>query len=460
MSRRRQRAISESADSTPINSPAQDSPSEEVALPPLHKRQAEVSQCEARFRILVAGRRFGKTHLALTEMLRVAQAPGRLVWYVGPTEGQSKRIAWDRLKKLTRDQWAKRPNESELRIELKSGSIMVVSGGFKPDSLRGQGLDFLVLDEFASQRPEAWHEVFRPALADRKGRALFIGTPKGRNHFYDLVEFARSDPDWQVFQFSTLDGGIVDSDELNSAARQLDPESFRQEFEAEFTSVTRNRAYHTFDAKIHVRSCSVDPNLPLVWAIDFNVDPMCMLLMQRYGEVVEVIDEIIIRPDANTVRACEEFHRRVTALYQHLPFAKRPLTIDIYGDASGNQRRTSGTDTDWSLIRQFFSHWRGVYLPNQHLNKVNPAVRDRLNCVNARLRNQLGDARLFVDPRCRELILDLENVAWAVDSTGAPTAELNKSDRARTHASDALGYYISRVFSLRPTIGEQGNPLF
>ena len=426
----------------------------------LNPRQAEVSRCKARFRVLVAGRRFGKTYLALAEMFKLAQDPNRLIWYVGPTEGQSKRIAWDRLKDLTRDFWAKRPNESELRIELTTGSTLVVSGGFKPDSLRGQGLDFLVLDEFASQRPEAWSEVFRPALADRKGRALFIGTPKGRNHFYDLVEFAKTDPDWQVFQFSTLDGGIVDQDELSSAARQLDPESYRQEFEAEFTSVTRNRAYHTFDPKVNVRPCPLDPNLPLVWSIDFNVNPMCMLLMQRNEDVVEVIDEVVIRPDAHTVLACEEFHKRVTALYQHMPGARRPITIEIYGDASGNQRRTSGSDTDWTIIRQFFSKWRGVYTPNQRLRSSNPAVRDRLNCVNARLRNQLGEARLFIDPRCHELIRDLDNVAWAVDATGAPTSELNKSDRARTHASDALGYYISSVFPMRGAIGEQSKPLF
>jgi hypothetical protein len=424
---------------------------------PLHRNQSVVFNSPARFRVLVAGRRFGKTYLALAEMLSAAMGKDRLIWYVGPNDHQSKRIAWERLKRLTRRFWAKPARETSLRIDLTWGSTIVVNGAFNPDALRGDGLDFLVLDEFASMQPEAWAEVFRPALADRLGRALFIGTPKGRNHFYDRFEYAKTDPDWAAFHFTTAQGGIVSRAELHSAARELDPHSYRQEFEADFTSVTRNRVYYTFDRSIHLAPLTLSPLYPIVWAIDFNVNPMCMLLIQRLNDIVYVLDEIIIQPDANTEAACQAFHQRVARLYELLPMHQRPLIVEVYGDASGHQRRTSGAATDWAIIRQFFTGWKGHYNPSIRALSANPPIRDRVNCVNSRLRNTLSEARLFIDPRCRELIRDLEQVSWALDSSGATTSELDKSDRARTHASDALGYFISQAFPLHPLIGHQSS---
>src|SRR6202030_2741893 len=117
--------------------------------------QWKVFRCPERFRVLVAGRRFGKTYLALVELCRAAWAPGRLVWYVGPSIKQSKRIIWKALKKLTRPYWAGKPNETDLRIELVSGGTICVRGADNYDSLRGDGLDFVVLDEYASISREA-----------------------------------------------------------------------------------------------------------------------------------------------------------------------------------------------------------------------------------------------------------------------------------------------------------------
>src|SRR5580692_2936254 len=209
--------------------------------------QWTVFNCDSRFRILVAGRRFGKTYLALVELCRSAWAPGRLVWYVAPTYKQAKRIVWNPLKQMTRPYWASRPNETDLRIELVSGGTICVKGADNYDSLRGDGLDFLVLDEYASIAPEAWTEVLRPALADRQGRALFIGTPQGFNHFHELVERAATLPDWKTFQFTTAEGGNVPAGELESAAQDLDERTFRQEFLASFETFGVGRAYYAFD---------------------------------------------------------------------------------------------------------------------------------------------------------------------------------------------------------------------
>ena len=145
--------------------------------------QGEVFQCAARFRVLVAGRRFGKTFLALTELIRAALRPGCLAWYVCPSYRMAKRICWKLLKEMTRPFWASKPNETDLRIELISGGSICLKGADNYDSLRGDGLDFLVLDEYASMAPEAWTEVLRAALADRARSSVIYRDAAGLQPF-------------------------------------------------------------------------------------------------------------------------------------------------------------------------------------------------------------------------------------------------------------------------------------
>jgi hypothetical protein len=286
---------------------------------------------------------------------------------------------------------------------------------------------------------------------------LFIGTPQGRNHFYDQFVLAQTEPGWAAFQFTTLQGGLVDQSELDGAARELDDESYLQEFEAAFTNLGRHRAYSAFTQEGNVQSVSFDGMRPLVWSIDFNVNPMCMLLMQRVEEVVHVLEEIVIKPAATTEAACAAFLQRAEMYLKQVPAYQRPLIVKIYGDASGNQRRTAGVRTDWQIIKEFFGMWRGTFAPEYYVAAANPLVRDRVNCVNRRLRNHAGETRVLIDGKCRELIRDLEEVAWAVDATGAATSELNKTDKGRTHASDALGYFVAQVFGMKGSVGERGD---
>jgi Terminase large subunit, T4likevirus-type, N-terminal len=237
--------------------------------------QRKVFLSPERFRVLVAGRRFGKTYLALTELCRGAAGPGRLAWYVCPSYRMAKRIAWKPLKEMTRPFWAGRPNETDLRIELRGGGTICLRGADNYDSLRGDGLDFLVLDEYASMAPEAWTEVLRPALADKQGRALFTGTPQGHNHFHELVQRARMLDDWKAFQFTTAQGGNVTPEELESAAKELDEKVFRQEFEASFENLGVGRAYYAFDREHNVRNLGFSSSYELCWEIDFNMNPLC-----------------------------------------------------------------------------------------------------------------------------------------------------------------------------------------
>jgi len=213
----------------------------------LKPSQMQVFLSPRRFRLLVAGRRFGKTFLAQTELLRAAGGRGRVAWYVAPSYKQAKRIVWGPLKQLTRPYWASRPNETNLRIELAGGGTIAVRGADAYDSLRGEGIDFVVLDEYASMAPAAWHSVLRPMLADRLGEALFIGTPQGFNHFYDLYSDAEGRPGWAVFHFTTEQGGNVPQEELASAASEMDERLYRQEFRASFEELRSGRVYWGFD---------------------------------------------------------------------------------------------------------------------------------------------------------------------------------------------------------------------
>ncbi len=149
--------------------------------------QSNIFCSNARFRSVVAGRRFGKTFLSTGEILRFATlGKNKNVWYVAPTYGAAKEIAWDMLMDCLPFEYIAKTNESALNVRLINGSSISLKGAEKPNNLRGRALDFVVLDEFADMRPETWYEVIRPSLSDRLGHALFIGTPKGRNHFYDL----------------------------------------------------------------------------------------------------------------------------------------------------------------------------------------------------------------------------------------------------------------------------------
>jgi len=441
--------------------------------------QWTVFSCDRRFRVLVAGRRFGKTYLALVELIQAASVRGHLVWYVGPTYKQAKRIAWEALKQMTRSYWAAKPNETDLRIELKWGGTICVKGAENYDSLRGDGLDFVVLDEFASMNPEAWTEVLRPALADREGGALFIGTPRGHNHFFDLYEKVQDLADWGGFQFTTEQGGNVTRKELESATHEMDERTYLQEFQARFVNRGVSSAYYAFEREHDVRPLRYDPKVPLFWALDFNVTPLCSVIGQMSHGVIHILDELILL-DSNTPATCEEFLERTrewasapelpalpadageqaSELFDQLErqLHPRPLIVYIYGDATGNQLRTSASRTDWQIVTNFFGRYTDRYHTGSRVPSANPPVKDRVNCVNAMFRNFAGERRLLIDPCCKHLIRDLEQVCWKVDAHGNASAELDKADPMRSHVSDALGYYVSREFRMRPQRGERSGP--
>ena len=201
--------------------------------------QQEVFKDKTRFKVVAAGRRCGKSRMAaitlLIEGLRCPQ--GSAVLYVSPTMGQSRQIIWDLLLDLGREV-IQSSHVNNLDITLINGARIYVRGADRPDTLRGVSLTYAVLDEVADIKPEAWEQVIRASLSDKRGRALFIGTPKGRNWFYDTFKLGESgeDEDWKSWHFTTADNPLIDTKEIESAKKTLSTFAFKQEYMASFSN--------------------------------------------------------------------------------------------------------------------------------------------------------------------------------------------------------------------------------
>ena len=204
----------------------------------LHPAQLSIFNSEARFKVVAAGRRFGKSRLAAWILLiKALQSDSKDVFYIGPTFQQAKDIMWSMLKELGQDIIVD-AYENTARLTLVNGRKIFLKGSDRPDTLRGVGLAYVVLDEYASMKPNVWEQIIRPTLADVKGGALFIGTPAGKNHFYELYNEAKKEDDWETFSYNSTDNPYIDDEEIEAARKSMSSMAFRQEFEASFETFT------------------------------------------------------------------------------------------------------------------------------------------------------------------------------------------------------------------------------
>jgi phage terminase large subunit len=388
--------------------------------------QKQVVDDNTRFRVVVAGRRFGKTHLSIRELCYHAREPNKDCWYVAPTYRQARQIVWKKLKQRLIDlKWTEKINESELSITLRNGSTISLKGADNYDSLRGVGLDFIVLDEFADIAPDAWYETLRPTLSDKQGRALFIGTPRGiGNWAYELYQNNLDQPEsWSSYQFTTIEGGRVPQEEIDSAKRDLDERTFRQEYCATFETFS-GRIYYAFDRGQNVKKYEQDIPNTIYTGWDFNIDPMSVTIAIRNGNDLHVIDEIRMF-SSNTNEAIEELKSRY-------PKTK----IWAFPDPASRQRKTSaGGMTDLTLLS---NAGFVVKCPNSHT-----PVRDRINAVNSRLCDSTGIRRLFIDPKVKYTIEGLERQTYK-EGTTQPD-----KDSGYDHQMDSLGYMVDYMFPVR-----------
>ncbi len=393
----------------------------------LRYAQGQVFNNRTRFRVLVAGRRFGKSYLACIELLRGAiERPGETFFYAAPTYRMAKDIAWKVLKKLVPRAWIKAKNETDLKLELVNGSTIELKGTENAMALRGRSLAGVVLDEAAFMDAEVWFEVIRPALADKQGWALFISTPDGTaSWFYDLWCYAvEADKDWKRWQFTTIDGDNVPPEEIEAARGQLDSRTFRQEFEASFENLSGLVAISFSDANIAPEIKDI-PVLPLLVGLDFNVSPMSAVCAVKYQSELWVFDEIVLTGGATTWDFCE-------TLIDKYGMERRIITCP---DPTGAARKTSGVGaTDHAILRK-----AGLTVSTP---KAPWKIRDKITCVNMGLLDATGTRRIKIHPRCVELIKSLRTLTYTAN-TNLPNKNLGVD-----HSFDALGYMCLQVFNL------------
>jgi hypothetical protein len=423
-----------------------------------HAEQSRLWRSRARFKVIVAGRRSGKTELVKRMGVRRALSETRLpdcrVVFSAPTREQAKRIYWNDLKDLVPRQWRDgKPAEVELTIRLANGAQLEVIGMDKPERAEGTPIDWIALDEFADMKPDAWTRSVRPAVdtRGRPGDVIFLGKPKlGRRHFKDLHDRARThvaDDDlageWDAFGWPSTD--ILSPAAILSAKRDLDDLSFRQEYLGEWVTA-EGRVYYTFSREAHDKPVRAlyDKRAPLIIGLDFNVDPGVAAI----GQDIRLPAEWLLRwPWLDPVCLCwiGEVH---IPRGSNTPAVCRKLGTDwgahegqvlVYGDATGGARKTSQTEgSDWQLVRDYLGPAFGGRMKLM-VGRSNPRERDRVNSVTARFRTADGVAHMLVDcAHAPKLAEDFDGVQWLKGGD-----EVDKgSDPSLTHLSDGAGYVV------------------
>jgi len=391
----------------------------------------EVYQARSRFKVVVAGRRWGKTQLAKTSMIKFAKVKNRLIWYVAPSYRMAKQIMWPELRAALPRRWVKSVNETTMTITLVNNTRLELKGADNPDSLRGVGIHYLVMDEVQDISPEAWTKVLRPTLASTGGHALFIGTPKAYNFLYELYVLGQKEENisagkWISWQFPTITSPFIPPEEIDAAMQDMDDKSFNQEFNASFETMS-GRVYHPFDRKIHLKATKFDPERPIWVGQDFNIDPMSTVVMQPQDDgSVHVVDEIVLR-GSNTEEVADELEKR---------YWRQIDNVVLYPDPAGQYRQHARGESDLDIFRE-----KGFR--KQRYHRKHPPIADRVNAVNRMLKSADGQVRLYIHPKCKNLIASLEQTIYKKGSR-----DIDK-DADVEHSADALGYGIHYQFPVR-----------
>ncbi len=420
-----------------------------------HDMQLAYWNSPHRFNVVSAGRRSGKTERFKRKLVKRALVGSRYdtpKYFAGaPTYGQAKKIFWNDLKKLVpRHLRNGRPSETDLVIRLITGAEIHVIGMDRPERIEGTPWDGGGLDEYANMKPSAWTENVSPALADREGWCDFIGVPEGRNHYFDLEEYAqhemkkyRASSEWGSFTWKSAD--ILSPAEIESARKRMDPLTFAQEMEGSFVNF-QGLAYHVFDRKKHCAALTYDKNSPLIIMLDFNVSPgvavigqeMTLPLKSKNAVVgTGIIGEVYIPRNSNTVYVCNKI---INDWSHHKGY------IYVYGDATGGAQGSAKTlGSDWALVK---STLRGAFGSKviMHYGKSNPKERVRVNAVNARLYNTDKEIHMMIDiEKAPHVVNDFEGVCILEGGSG----EIDKRRTPElTHMTDGIGYYVHKEFPI------------
>lgn len=415
-----------------------------LILPRLTNPQKRIQGSNRRFNLGVWGRQSGKTTNAGFTMVKKPLNGPRLghYWHILQTHAASE-IAFNRYvrqfpKSSWSELWAKRPNESEKTVFLTGYREVTFKSGRNYDELRTETLHGAIIDECREQPIDLWPMVIRPMLAKYKGWCDFYSTPNGFDWFYDLHEFAIQNPDeWGVVHAPSTEAWWWTQEEIESARKNMTEAQFAQEILAEFRNLTSGKAYKSHGAHNWKDSNPFappgkkwSPYIPIIVGMDFNVNPMTWHLGQHKADKIWFGEQICIA-DTDSYEASLELVERVK---------DHNMGVLIIGDSSGKATSTKATKsvgkTDYDIILSVLKENK-----IRHENRTpesNPLVKDRVNTMNVRMRSYNGqDPDFTYSPKgCPELKSDFDRVIWKKGMT----AQLDKSDPGRTHASDSVGY--------------------
>ncbi len=420
-----------------------------------HRTQSELWDSKARFCVVPAGRRSGKTELAKRKLVTKAlEGPKGIFneanFFAGaPTRDQAKRIYWEDLKALIHPKFYDgKPKESDLVIKLINNVSISVVGLDVPERIEGSPWDWGILDEYGNMKEQAWDANIRPALADRKGGCWLIGVPEGRNHYYKMYKTAQEDTtgEWGAYHWFSSD--ILPPEEIESAKKRMDTLTFQQEFEGSFVTF-QGRVYYPFQDEIHCGKLNYDKNKPLILCFDFNVSPgICAIIQEqkihyklgnkRFRNTgTGIISEVYIEKDSNTVKVCKGVLEQ---------FGDHEGEVLCYGDASGGSKGSAKiSGSDWDLVKEELTPYFQGRIRFRYPKK-NPSERSRINSVNSRLLSTTNIVRLMVDDKnAPNIVDDFNGVELKEDGSG----EIDKrSNPELTHLTDAIGYYIYKEFPI------------
>jgi len=395
----------------------------------LTELQQSVSDDSHRFRVIAAGRRWGKSWLSMNELAKFSCEPRQRCLYVAPTYRQAKTIMWQELKdQLIERRWVKKINESELKITLINQSEITIRSTDNYDALRGGKYNFIVMDECADMAPEAWYQVLRPTLSDTLGHAMFITSPKGRNWIYDLYTDAKVLTDWNSYQFTTLSGGNVPESEIEDAKRDLDDRTFKQEYEAQFVDYS-GVIFYAYNDELHLKTwnnSNLEQRTPLFIGCDFNNSPITAVIATKFKDTMHIIDEVNIH-GSNTDELAQEIINRYGAHRQ----------MTIFPDATGSRTNTNSMGVSDHMILER----RGFKVVTR---KTNPPVNETIVSVNSMFKND----KLLIDPRCKHLRTSILKYVYK-EGTRIPL-----KDNIHDHMADCLRYLVEGMFPYtRPGMG-------
>lgn len=407
----------------------------------------------------------GKSKALVAEALRLAyDNPGCMGLIGAPTYPMLRdvtRAAFLELLESNRVPHAFKASDNAVHLS-EPDSLVIFRSLDKPERLVGTNLAWFGVDELSYCKEDAWRRLEARLRHPKAGRlcGFAVWTPKG----YDWVYGRFVGPD-RIDGYSAVfarpgENTKLPPDFYERLKKSYDKRFYRQEVLGEYLNIFAGQAYYAFDRTLNVAPVEFNPRLPLCWTMDFNVNPMAALLCQRGADWCNVLQEIVL-PNSNTRSACEAFHERAGAYLSAMRAADAAaggwrtikLSVEVYGDPAGTQRRSSADESDWQIVRGFLRDRSADYEETFSVASSHPAIKARVNAMNGMLLNESGERRLLVNPACKELIADLEQVAWKTDAAGNGTGELDKSNPKRTHASDGLGYLIEKEFGYRITGG-------